>query len=234
MNKRRWPFVTSMVAVIGLCAIASSYCIVINDTSKRRKESSNLNAQIEDCNRKTRLRRDIERTLSVSYEFLSKYEVRSYADMFCHFSDETGIPWEMFAAIVRIESNFDPTQKSDKGAIGMTQVLESTGKATANRMGVRFKDGTTLWNDVINMAIGFTYFAEGYQQHLIECSDTVEALHFAICRYLAGTAAASSMVKKSKSSSGGMEVRQYVSEYNETIWQEYRKLHFTFKGVCAE
>ena len=179
-------------------------------------------------------RDNVERTLAVSYEFLSKYEVRSYADMFINFAEETGVPWEMFAAIVRIESNFDPSQKSSKGAIGMAQVLESTGKATAKGMGIKFKEGVTLWNDALNMAIGFTYFNEGYQKHLSENGDTVAALQYAIRRYVAGPGAASNMPKQSKSFDGGMEVRQYVSEYKETIWQEYRKLHFTFKGVCAE
>jgi soluble lytic murein transglycosylase len=178
--------------------------------------------------------RDIEKTLKVNYEFLSKYEAHYYALMFNDFGQAYGIPWEVYAALVRIESNFDPTQKSDKDAKGMTQVIESTGKATAAKMGLHYKENETLWNDLLNMMIGFTYFSEGYRSRLNEGASRDEAIQHAIKRYLGGSGYASEPKKPSSPTNHGKEKRIYVSEYNISVWQEYRKLQYVFKGVCAD
>lgn len=175
--------------------------------------------------------KDIERTLLVSYEFLSKYEAHYYGGIFNDFSKVYGIPWEMYAALVRIESNFDPSQKSDKGAVGMTQVIESTGKSTAKAMKLNYREDKTLWNDLLNMMIGFTYFSDGYKVKLSEGATRDEALKHSIKRYLGGS---DYQKKISSPTQRGKETRIYVTEYNNTVWQEYRRLQYVFKGICAD
>jgi len=175
--------------------------------------------------------RDIEQTLLVSYEFLSKYEAHYYGGIFDDFSKTYGLPWEIYAALVRIESNYDPSQKSDKGAIGMTQVLESTGKFTAKAMKIGFKEDKTLWNDLLNMMIGFTYFSDGYKTKLNEGATREEAIRHAVKRYLGGS---DYQKKISSPTDRGKETRIYVTEYNNTVWQEYRRLQYVFKGICAD
>jgi len=176
-------------------------------------------------------RRDIERTLLVSYEFLSRYEAHYYGGIFDDFSKTYGIPWEVYAALVRIESNYDPSQKSDKGAIGMTQVLESTGRVTARAMKLKFKEDKTLWNDLLNMMIGFTYFSDGFKTKMNEGATREEAIKHAIKRYLGGSGY---QKKISSSTERGKETRIYITEYNNTVWQEYRRLQYVFKGICAD
>jgi len=119
-------------------------------------------------------------------------------------------------------------------AKGMTQVIEPTGKSTAAKMGLRYKDGETLWNDLLNMMIGFTYFSEGYKQRLGEGANRDEALQHAIKRYLGGSGYANEPKKPPSSVKPGKEKRVYISEYNISVWQEYKKLSYVFKGVCAD
>jgi len=178
--------------------------------------------------------RDIEKTLKVNYEFLSKYEAHYYALIYNDFSQAYETPWEIYAALVRIESNFDPTQKSDKDAKGMVQIIESTGKIMASKMGLRYKEGETLWNDLLNMMIGFTYFSEGYLDRLNDGATKDEALQHAIRRYLGGSGYEKQPKNPSSPTNHGKEKRVYISEYNITVWQEYKKLQYVFKGVCAD
>jgi soluble lytic murein transglycosylase len=187
-------------------------------------EHEQLKAQVAKNAQDKKRVQDIEKTLKISYEFLSKYEAHYYAILYNDFAKAYDLPWEIYAALVRIESNFDPSQKSSMNAKGMTQVIESTGRSVAAQLGLRYKEGETLWNDLLNMVIGFSYFSEGYRSRLNEGATRDEAIRHAIKRYLGG----SSYSKSSK------ETRIYVSEYNVTVWQEYKKLCYIFRGVCAD
>lgn len=201
------------------------WCLAYQAEHEQLREIVNQNMAAQ------KYQKDIEQTLLVSYEFLSKYEAHYYGGIFNDFSKVYGIPWEMYAALVRIESNFDPSQKSDKGAIGMTQVIESTGKSTAKAMRLSYREDKTLWNDLLNMMIGFTYFSDGYRVKLNEGATREEALKHSIKRYLGG----SNYQKKIASpTQQGKETRIYVTEYNNTMWQEYRRLQYVFKGICAD
>lgn len=216
-----------------LAVIAYFSYLAYERWSNYRAEHEDLRKKAEAVSYEKKRLTDIERTLKVSYEFLSKYEAHYYGIIFDDFSRAYGVPWEMYAALIRIESNFDPTAKSDKDARGLTQVIERTGKSTAASLGLRYKEGVTLWNDLLNMVIGFTYFSEGYRARLNEGATRDEALQHAIKRYLGGVNY--NVDTKTPSATGhGKEKRVYVSEYTVTVWQEYKKLQYVFKGVCAD
>jgi hypothetical protein len=169
--------------------------------------------------------KDMEKTLSMAYDHLTVWESRYYAFIFKDFSNKYGIPWQAYAALVRYESNFNPTLTSDSGAVGMTQVMEKTGKSIANKLGIRYKEGETLWNDLYNMVIGFTYFSESYTDAINEGQTRNEALQHAMRHYVSGTGDPAKIKKKSK------EAQAYIKEYKTSVWQEYKKLVMFHRGV---
>jgi hypothetical protein len=170
---------------------------------------------------------DVERTLSMAYDHLTEWEVRYYTRILLDFSKEYNIPWEAYAALIRYESNWNPTLKSDTGAIGMIQIMPSTGKRMADQLGIRWKNDETLWNDLFNMVIGLTYFSESYKEAVGEGQTRSEALQHAMRHYVSGTGDPNKIKRKSK------ETQIYVREYRTSVWQECKKLMMFYKGVQA-
>ena len=73
---------------------------------------------------------------------------------------EPGVAEPAFAlAIIRQESNFDPTQRSGPGARGMMQLMPSTAAILARRMGVSYSPGRLDEPDY-NIRLGSTYLGQ--------------------------------------------------------------------------
>jgi len=155
--------------------------------------------------------KNMSKTLLIHYGHLSWYEAYYYSVIIYDFSYKYNLPWEMYAALMRIESNFDPTAKSVKGAKGLTQVIEPTGKSVAEELGIQYKEGLTLWNDILNIIIGFTYFSEGAQK---------AGLEDGIKRYNGGP--------------GFKKGHKGIGIYRTTVWQEYLRLKYIYNGVIND
>jgi soluble lytic murein transglycosylase len=66
----------------------------------------------------------------------------------------------LLLAFVRQESFFDPRAESPAGALGLTQVLPSTGKATADKLGVSGTDPEDFLEADLNLRVGARYMAD--------------------------------------------------------------------------
>jgi hypothetical protein len=164
----------------------------------------------------------IEKTLLLLYNHLSTYEAHYYAIIFDDFSRTEDIPWEVYPALIRIESNFNPSTTSDSECKGLTQLKEKTAKEVATKLGISYTDATP-WNDILNMVIGFTYFGDGFK----EKKDSLginNALKHAMKRYCGGP-----YYQKIKNDN-----KTYIKEYKSTVWQEYLRLSYVSKGVAYE
>lgn len=64
------------------------------------------------------------------------------------------------AAEIRAESLFDPNARSPANAMGLMQVLPSTGQAVAARIGLPWNGASTLYDADSNIAIGSAYLRE--------------------------------------------------------------------------
>ena len=164
---------------------------------------------------------NMENALQTLYH-LSKYETHYYAIIFDDFATQYQIPWETFPALMKQESGFNPTLTSPKGAKGFTQMLDGTAKIVAGKLGIRFNT-VTPWNDILNMVMGFTYFVEGFSEKKDSASAEISLKH-AMQRYVGGPAY--SKVNPS--------AKEYVGEYKNTLWQEYVKLSYIYKGLLFE
>ncbi len=67
-------------------------------------------------------------------------------------------PW-LVAAVIRVESRFNPGAVSSAGARGLMQVLPGTGEWVAGRIGLRAFRAEMLYDPEVNVAIGTWYLA---------------------------------------------------------------------------
>jgi soluble lytic murein transglycosylase len=100
-----------------------------------------------------------------------------------------GLDPYMVAALTAQESTFDPQIRSHANAIGLMQVLPSTGRRYARRLGIRKFSATSLTNPDINVRIGTAIF-----------SDLVDRFgggaHLALASYNAGEGAVARWVSE--------------------------------------
>ena len=157
------------------------------------------------------------KTLVAAYN-LSKWESHYLSIIFYDFSKNYKIPWEIYPAVIRIESNFKGTLVSPKGAKGMMQILESTAKPIAADLGIKFKESETLWNDFLNVIIGCTYLSNNIQKMGLESG---------VKGYLGGEAFHET-IKKNE------EAKKYISEYKTTVWKEYKMICYIYKGIICQ
>ncbi len=63
-------------------------------------------------------------------------------------------------AVIEVESSFDNFAVSPVGAIGLMQILPSTGEALAHRLGIPWHGSRTLFDPVANVKLGVAYLDE--------------------------------------------------------------------------
>jgi soluble lytic murein transglycosylase-like protein len=72
-------------------------------------------------------------------------------------SREHSLPPAFVIAVIEVESRFDPYAVSPKGALGLMQVLPSTGAEVARRIGIPWRGPRTLFDPHANVRIGVAY-----------------------------------------------------------------------------
>jgi len=63
-------------------------------------------------------------------------------------------------AVIDVESGFDNFAVSPVGALGLMQIMPSTGQALARRLGIPWRGSRTLFDPVANVKIGVAYLQE--------------------------------------------------------------------------
>jgi soluble lytic murein transglycosylase len=63
-------------------------------------------------------------------------------------------------AVIEVESNFDNFAVSPVGALGLMQIMPSTGEALALRVGIDWHGNRTLFDPVLNVKLGVAYLHE--------------------------------------------------------------------------
>ena len=221
-NKYRLLF---LMVLVYLTLVSYKYgSDFVNDFNSMREERDQLINYQKTVSDRNMDFLNMKRTLNERYGFLSKYEVHYYAIIFRDFAEQYEIPWTVLAALVRVESNFDPSLKSPVGAKGMTQVMDNTGRKVAESLEIKYGK-STLWNDLLNMVIGFTYFCEQYKSARASGESGDVALKHAIGVYIGGN----NYANKKR-----LADQIYVKEYNTSVYQEYKTLSWMYRGVSSE
>lgn len=94
------------------------------------------------------------------------------------YSKDRGLDPYVVAALVAQESNFDPVVVSHANAYGLMQVLPSTGKSYARKLGVKPFSARRLTEVEVNVRIGTQIFADTIRKF--------GGVHFALAAYNAG------------------------------------------------
>ena len=184
-------------------------------------ENQRISSKLQNYESKEFRLNSMQKTVEVLYD-ITPYEAKYYSIIFDDFSQKYNLPWEAYPALIRIESNFNPGIMSKSRAKGLTQVMEVTGKTQAEKLGIPYND-YTLWNSILNMIIGFNFFSEGYAEKIDSVSQD-EALKHAMKRYCGGPGYMKS----------NPDARLYVKEYKMTLWDEYLRVSYVYKGLMYD
>ena len=88
---------------------------------------------------------------------LSRASVEEMAARVDQVSRKYGVSPDMIFAVIQAESSFDPTAVSNKGAVGLMQLLPSTAREVAQELNIRWTDDSILWDPLTNIEMG-TYY----------------------------------------------------------------------------
>lgn len=90
---------------------------------------------------------------------LKKIYPTKYSEYVYKYSEEYGVDPILVFAIIKAESNFNPNVVSSSNAIGLMQLMNSTAEELANKDGINFMKGASLYNPELNIQLGTKYFS---------------------------------------------------------------------------
>jgi soluble lytic murein transglycosylase len=96
---------------------------------------------------------------------LSEPELRDVARTLLECAELHGLERDLLLGVIRVESAFNNFARSDKGALGLMQVLPTTGEAVARELGIAWDGPRTLFDPVANVRIGSAYLAWLYARY---------------------------------------------------------------------
>ncbi len=143
--------------------------------------------------------------------YYSYFYPLKYKDEITVNAENYGVDVSLIASIINVESSYNKNSVSSRGAVGLMQVLPSTGEWVMNRLGKDFKE-EDLFEPSINIQIG-TY----YISYLINYFGEED---LAICAYNAGMGNVKKWLSVVEYSSDGQSLQKIP--YKET--ENYLKL----------
>lgn len=101
--------------------------------------------------------------VAVTMFFITRYGVKSfffpykYKEYVDKYSEEYNVDPLLVLAVIRGESNFDPKAESNKGAKGLMQIMDSTGKWISEEIGIQEFTPDILFDEETNIRLGCWY-----------------------------------------------------------------------------
>ncbi len=83
-----------------------------------------------------------------------------YREPITHHAAANNIDPYLLAAIIKVESNFEPTATSPAGALGLLQIMPDTGSWIAEKIGKADFTPDQLYNPEISIRMGAWYLAD--------------------------------------------------------------------------
>ncbi|MFC0679487.1 transglycosylase SLT domain-containing protein [Lysobacter korlensis] len=124
------------------------------------------------------------------------------------------------AAEIRAESIFNPTARSGANAMGLMQVLPSTGAAVARRIGLPWRGAESLYEPETNIILGTAYLRQLLDQYGGQP-------YFAVAGYNAGPAP----LNRWKSQRPGMDADFWIETVSYKETREYLARIFAFSTI---
>ncbi|MBR4078875.1 MAG: lytic transglycosylase domain-containing protein [Christensenellaceae bacterium] len=159
---------------------------------------------------------------------LDSYFPLEYEETVLKYSEEYGVDPALICGVIATESRFDADAKSEKGAMGLMQIMPETGEWIAGKIGIKDFSEEMLTEPAVNIEMGtwyLTYLADRFDRE----ADTV------IAAYNAGHGNVEKWLKDAQYSDDGRtlseipfdETRNYVKKVNRAyeIYRKIRKVH---------
>jgi soluble lytic murein transglycosylase len=135
---------------------------------------------------------------------------RPYWDSLRRNADENGLDPYLVSALIRQESEFNPSAVSHSNALGLMQLLPSTGKGEAKQLGLKGFNTDSLFDPNINIELGTRYF----RKMVDHFNGQVE---YALAAYNAGD----NRVEDWRSSGNYRDIDEFVESIPFTETREY-------------
>lgn len=84
---------------------------------------------------------------------------QDYSEYVEKYAKENNVDPLLIYAIIKAESNFDSKAVSNKGALGLMQLMNETAKEVATNELIEYENENTLYNPEKNIQIGIKYYA---------------------------------------------------------------------------
>lgn len=149
-----------------------------------------------------------------------------FSEQISDYAQQFEIDGALIASVANAESGFNETAKSSKGAIGIMQLMPSTAKWVAEKMGEQFQE-EKLFDAEYSLKLGSFYLS-----YLIKSFDDEK---LGLCAYNAGPTCVRSWLANSKYSQDGKtlsvipftETRQYIDK----VYKNYYYYSKRYKSV---
>ena len=163
--------------------------------------------------------------LIINYKTILKLFYRTeYSDYVEKYSQEYDIDKYLIYSIIKAESNFDSNAQSNKGAIGLMQIMDKTAKDLVDEE-TDYEVGITLFNPEKNIELGTKYF-----RYLLDIYNNIE---LSITAYNAGIGNVDKWIEEGILNSDGSNVENIP--YNETNMYVRRILNnYKVYKICYE
>jgi len=106
---------------------------------------------------------------------LTRDELSDLAKAVVETADRYAFETDLILAVMHVESRFDAFAVSPKNALGLMQILPSTGEWMAGKLDIPWEGPQTLFDPITNLTIGVAY--------LRELSDRYDHLETALAAY---------------------------------------------------
>jgi hypothetical protein len=106
---------------------------------------------------------------------LSRGEVHKLASTVIEESERHSVDPELILAVMKVESSYYHMAISPVGALGLMQILPSTGEELARNSGLEWRGPQTLFDPIVNVKLGVAY--------LKQLSDRYDSMPTALAAY---------------------------------------------------
>lgn len=129
-----------------------------------------------------------------------------YVDEIKEFSNKYDVSPSLVASVINVESGFDCDSISNKGAVGLMQIMPTTANFISYKINFSTDEGIVLTDVKTNLELGIAYLSYLSQKY----DDTFTLL----CAYNAGEGNVSNWLKDSRYSLDGKKLK--ITPYKET------------------
>ena len=148
---------------------------------------------------------------------MKNFYIIKYSEFVDKYSKEYEVDKYLIYACIKAESNFDEKAESNKGAKGLMQLMDSTGKEIAKGLDMKIDDDD-LFDPEINIKLGTKYISKMIQKY--------NNIELALAAYNAGSGNVDSWINMGKIKADGSNIENIpfkeTNNYVRKILKDYR------------